>query len=72
MPRTAAVGDIVAGRDLALDGVVLGSDKGTRDGFVMLTGFTLNLGKLSMASLRNVSGLASWRHAENGVVTLTG
>ena len=38
---------------------------GDEKGIVTLTGFTPNLGKLSMAALRNVNGLASWRHAEN-------
>ena len=40
------------------------------DGFVTLTGFTPNLGKLSMAALRNVNGLASWRQAENSLESL--
>ena len=39
-------------------------------GFVTLTGFTPNLGKLSMAALRNVNGLASRRHAENSLQSL--
>ena len=33
-------------------------------GLVTLTGFTPNFGKLSTAALRNINGLASWRHAE--------
>ncbi len=41
-----------------------------RDGFVTLTGFTPNLGKLAMGSLRNVSVLASWRQAENSLKSL--
>ena len=36
-------------------------------GFVKLTGFTPNLGELSMATLRNFNGLASWRNAENSL-----
>ncbi len=39
-------------------------------GFVTLTGFTPNLGKLSMVALRNVNGLASWRDAENSLQSL--
>ena len=39
-------------------------------GFVTLTGFTPNLGKLSMAAIRNVNGLASWRHTENSLQSL--
>ena len=40
------------------------------EGIVTLTGFTPNLGKLSMAALCNVNGLAAWRHAENSLQSL--
>ena len=46
---------------------VFATKRRDREGIVTLTGFTPNLGKLSMASLHNVSGLASWRQAENSL-----
>ena len=48
-------------------GPLFASEIRKRRGIVTLTGFTPNLGKLSMASLHNVSGLASWRQAENSL-----
>ncbi len=48
----------------------LNSWRNAANGFVTLTGFTPNLGKLSMAALRNVNGLASRRHTENSLQSL--